>query len=283
MELFRVAAAVFCAMLLACGALAAPLKVVYPRVVANGEDAFGYRVLKLALDESGVDYRLRLTDNVMNHQRARQMIRDGRASVFDFGTSVTFEKEFLPIYFPIDEGLNGWRLFVIKQSRQPAFDNVQNLADLRKLVAGQGPWADTDVLEASGIRVITAPFSSLFKMVDAGRFDFFPLGVNEVYSLLEQYSPASPGLVVERHLVLIYPFGRLFFVHKGNQYLHDVIEKGLENAWADGSFQRLFNNDPSFRQALQKAHLRDRVHIRIPNPFLTDRFREIPKKYFFSE
>ena len=279
----RIIAWSLCAMLLAGQSVAAPLRVVYPRVASNGEDAFGFRVLKLALDESGVDYRLSLTGSMMNHQRAREMLRTGLISVFDFGTSPAFEQEFTPIYFPIDEGLNGWRLFIIKKSRQPDFNKVRNLADLRRLTAGQGPWSDSKVLEASGIRVVTARFSSLFKMVAVGRFDFFPLGVNEVYSLFDDYGPTAPGLTVEKHIVIIYPFGRLFFVRKGNQRLHDIIQKGLEKAWADGAFQRLFNNDASYRMALRKANLRERVHIRIPNPFLTERFRQIPKKYFFRE
>lgn len=273
----------FCMLLLVAKAVAAPLHVIYPRVTANGEDAFGYRVLKLALDESGVDYRLSLTRATMNHQRAREMLRSGLISVFDFGTSPAFEEEFTPVYFPIDEGLNGWRLFVIKRSRQPDFDKVRNIADLRRMEAGQGPWSDSYVLAESGIRVITAPFPSLFKMVAAGRFDFFPLGVNEVYSLLDQYLPTAPGLTVEKHIVLIYPFGRLFFVRKDDQKLHDIIQAGLEKAWAKGTFQKLFNNDPSFRQALKNAHLSKRLHIRIPNSLLTHRFRQIPKKYFFSE
>lgn len=283
MGFIRIMAWIFCAIFVSCQAIAEPLHVIYPRVMSNGKDAFGYRVLKLALDESGVDYRLSLTEAVMNHDRAREMVKGGRASVFDFGTSPAYEKELLPIYFPIDRGLNGWRLFVIKRERQKDFDKIKTLADLRKMTAGQGPWADRAVLEASGIHVITAPFPSLFRMVQAGRFDFFPLGVNEVYSLLDLHLAESPDLMVEKHIVLIYPFGRLFFVQKGNQRLHDIIQRGLERAWTDGSFLRLFNNDPAFRQALQNADLRDRVKIRIPNPYLTERFRQIPKEYFFSE
>jgi len=263
-------------------ASAKPVTVIYPRVAANGTDVFGYRVLKLALDKSGADYRLRLTRATMNHKRARRMIREGRVSVFDFGTSPRFEREFLPIYFPIDRGLNGWRLLVIRRDRQADFSRVTSLQGLRQMTAGQGPWSDTPILESAGIRVTTAPFESLFRMVGAGRFDFFPLGVNEIYGLLAANRGDDRNLVVEKHLVLIYPFGRFFFVRRGNQHLHDIIARGLKRAWKDGSFEKLFYDDPALKQALKQAGLKRRTVIRIPNPFLSSRFRQIPLRYFFS-
>ena len=261
---------------------AAPiLHVVYPLVAERPSDGYGYRVLNLALEKSGRPYTLSISATKMNVQRARQSIDDGSISVIDIGTGAELEDRFATVYFPIDRGLSGYRLLIINKNQRADFAAIKTLADLQKKVAGQGTgWADIKILESAHIKVELGDFTALFRMVDRNRFDFFPLGIDEVFSLLDKYRSSCPDSLVEPSLVLHYPFARLFFVKKDNLALRDAIMAGLEKAFADGSFQKLMDLDPAYKEALARAQLNTRTMIDIDNPSLTPEFRRIPAKYF---
>jgi len=274
--------AVLC-LLLTGQASATVLEVIYPTAEERPPEDYGYQVLELALSKSGQPYHLSLSKLKMNLERARSELKAGGVSVCDFGTGKAYEEAFLPVYFPIDRGLSGYRLFIINKSLAPAFAAIRNLSDLRGKVAGQGRgWADTQILNAAGIRVHTAEFEDLFRMVDAKRFDFYPLGVEEVYPLLARYQHLAPDSIVESTLVLHYPFARLFFVRRDNTELRDAILLGLKRALADGSLQKLLSQNDLFSGSLKRADLKHRVLIEIDNPTLSAAFRAMPAEYFLT-
>lgn len=273
--------------LLLAGAWGAPawatLQVIYPRIEERPPDDYGFKLLELALKKSGVPFTLSMSVPKMNQERARYLLEQGDISVFDAGTSAEFEARFDAVYFPIDRGLSGFRLLLIHKDAQQDFASIQSLDELRRMTAGQGPgWADSKILTAAGIHVRTAEFESLFRMVNARRIDFYPLGADEAYMLLERYRALAPDVVVEPHLVLQYPFSRLFFVRKGDIQLRDAILSGLQKAFADGSLLRFFDQDERFHTSLQRAGLKQRTVIGLDNPYLTPSFRQIPKAYFYA-
>ncbi len=109
-------------------------------------------------------------------------------------------------------------------------------------------------------------------MVAGKRFEIFPLGSNEVYAFLDKFGANYPQLVIDEHISLIYPFGRFFYVNKDNEELANKIQTGLEKALDDGSLQNLLNQHAYFKDAFSKAHLHNRVQIRIDTPNLTSAF-----------
>ncbi|WP_163833528.1 type 2 periplasmic-binding domain-containing protein [Spartinivicinus ruber] len=259
------------------------VNIVYPNTDNLGQTALGYQVLKLALAHSGVEYQLTLSKKVINPKRARFYIKQGKIDIYDFGTSSIFETELLPIYFPIDRGLNGWRIFIIHKDNKTEFNKVNNLSELQKFVALQGiGWSDIDLLENAGIRVVSSEMHNLFRMLQRKRADFFPLGVNEIYGFYRNNTIETPSLIVDKRVLLIYPFARFFFVNKQNHQLRDIIQLGLERSFANGSFQNLFNAQPEYIEALQLGKLNKRTTIYIDNPDITDEFKAIPKKYFIQ-
>ncbi|OHD08011.1 MAG: hypothetical protein A2086_02070 [Spirochaetes bacterium GWD1_27_9] len=262
--------------------LNAQIKVIYPKVQERATDDYGYRILYLALTKSGVPFEISISKEIVNFDRARTQIKSGEVSVVDFGTSAEFESDFDAVYFPIDMGISGYRLFIINKTKADVFSKVKNIEDLKKLKAGQGQgWSDVKIIENAGVEVVTTPlFESLFKMVNGMRFDFFPLGMEEVYGFLEKYKDIAPNCIVEEKIIFQYPFARLFFVKKGNIELRDAIMKGLETAYADGSFQDLVNKN--FKSSIEKAKLKNRIIIKVSNPNLTERFKKIPEKYFYK-
>jgi hypothetical protein len=265
---------------------AATLEVTYARFQDMPErDDYGRQLLELALRKSGEEFKLIPSRAAMEQSSAIRVIKAGReAQVGWFGTGPELEDTLLPIRIPIEKGILGYRLFIIDAGKQPIFSAVKTRDDLRKLSAGQGlGWTDINILQSNGITVNAAPFENLFKMLAGGRFDFFPLGANEVFLNAEKFGRQSRGnLVVEKDLVLVYPFAMYFFVTRERSDIANAIERGLKVALADGSFNQIFLTHPWLRDAFSKANLSKRRLIHIDNPLLSGRLENIPKEYFYK-
>lgn len=268
---------------LTSAAYAAPC-VSYPNIDGLGAQAIGYQVLELALKKTNASACVKVTDQVVNQERARDMVSKGELDVVDTGVQKDLESQFDGIYRPMDRGILGWRLFIINKDNEAALAKVKHIEDLRQYTAGQGNgWGDIVILEAAGLKVKTAPqISNLIQMVGGKRFDFFPLGANEVYGFLDKYGEGNKSLMVEKNVVLVYPYGRFFFVKKGNTALKQAIEKGMDAILDDGSLQRLLETHAMFSDAFKKANLKGRTVIRIDSPGLPDAFAKIDKKWWYD-
>ena len=94
--------------------------------------------------------------------------------------------EIVPI--PINRGIVGYRIFLIRKASRNDFARITNLADLLEtgFKAGQGRWTDVDILRDNGIDVVVGNnYEGLFSMLMEKRFDFFPRGINEAFEELE--------------------------------------------------------------------------------------------------
>jgi hypothetical protein len=263
-------AAIACLLCSSFAALATPVAVRHS-VVRDGYD-YPLKVLDLALRKSGVDYVLQPIGKVTLQSRVLKMVANGAdLDVAWTMTSGQREEDLLPIRIPIDKGLLGWRVFLIREKDSARFAAVRKPTDLQQFEAGQGhDWPDTEILRNNGFRVQGYPvFDSLFDMLQAGRFDYFPRSVMEVWD--EQKAHAGKGLVVEQTLVLHYPTAYYFFVNKKNTALASTIETGLKRAIKDGSFDQLFNQE--FGESIQRTRMASRRKLELTNPLLP---RETP-------
>lgn len=258
-------------------------EVIYPNRDGIGEHAFGYQLLKLILPKTGKNYMVKIVEESSNQDRALAELETGKYSVVDTGIGIDFEKRFDAVYIPIDMGLTGWRIFIINKKQQKDFAKIKTLEQLRKKKAGQGiGWTDADILRNAGIKVeSSARIENLIKMVNAERFDFLPLGVNEAHGFLFEYKKKGDELMVEETIVLKYPFARLFYVKKGNSELKQDIKLGLEKAFKDGSFKKLVESNLFFKEGLSKSNLKNRIVIEIENPYMTEKFKHIDSKWWY--
>lgn len=256
----------------------------YPNINGLGKSTINYAILDLALEKSGVDYKINLQDYKVNDVTQRKMLSEGKIDVADFGTSKEFEDEFLAVYFPIDLGANGWRIFVIHKDNKQKISKVKNLKELQSLTTGMGlGWADIKIFEDSGIKVLQAPqISNLMAMLNRKRFCYFSLGAQNAYWHLENHIDKNPNLVMEENIVIVYPFARFFFVRKNNFELRDILLKGLIASFDDGSLIELFKTHPSGRDLFYRSNMRNRIQIKMPNNHVSENFEKIPKKYFFN-
>ena len=256
---------------------AGPLSVIYPRSSSSADQRSDYYItlLDLALSKSGAPYQLRPHDTPMVELRVLQKLstNDG-INVTWMPTSRAYEQQLLPIRIPLDKGLLGWRIFLIRQRDRAQFAAIQTLQQLQACSAGQvSEWIDTGILRANGMKVIDAPlYDGLFPMLNAGRFQYFPRGIAEIWGELNSH--AGLGLEVEPHLALHYPAYTYFFVAKNNPELARLIERGLRAAIADGSFDRLFeryNGD-----LIKRARLSSRLVFELKNPYAPESAPALP-------
>lgn len=249
-------------------AAAARLTVVYPgKELVDERDKYTLQVLALALHKSGLEHVLRPTASTMPQSRALQELAQGQdITVVWSMTSKAREKDLRAIRIPIDKGLLGWRIFLINKNSQADFAKVKTIEDLKQFSAGQGhDWPDTDILKANGLPVQGSPsYEGLFKMLHNKHFDYFPRSIMEIWH--EEKNHPGMTLEVEQTLLLQYPTAMYFFVNKNDPVLGDALERGLQIAIKDGSFDTLFNQYHG--DYIKRARLKERTRFQLKNPLL---------------
>lgn len=246
---------------------------VYP-LHSTGADPETYVVelLRQALAKSGGDYPLHASAQAMPQSRAQRSLEHNDGAVHVMWTMTTREREatLLPVRIPIYKGLIGWRVALVREEDRHWLKTVDSLADLKPMRFGQrADWHDTAILRDNGLQVVTSQsYASLFRMLDAGRFDVFPREV--VVAWREQAEARKQGLALEvdEHIVLHYPTAFYFFTSRARADLAQSIERGLEKMLADGSFDRLFQQHHG--AAIRQAKLDKRRIIELQNPDLPE-------------
>ncbi|WP_172201142.1 MULTISPECIES: transporter substrate-binding domain-containing protein [unclassified Niveibacterium] len=228
------------------------------------------RILQLALDktaaEDGPARAVQATEPMTNARIQAEIERGGLIDIANYppGRDLTQRLQAIPIC--IRKGILGIRIFIIDRKQAPRFAAVRTLDDLKALSAGQlKDWLDTRVLRANGLQVVTSEnYEDLFEMLATGKFDYFPRGVHEPYREVEPRALRFPDLMVEETLALNYPLPDYFFVRKGNTALANRVQRGLERAIADGSFEAAFQKE--FAESLRRAKVAQRNIIHLDNP-----------------
>ncbi len=225
-------------------------------------------LLKLAL--SKIPEKYEWDDSAPTNTEARiiQMVVENQLDICWYATTNEFEDRMLPIRIPMYRGLLGYRILMIKKGTQSKFDGITTIEDLKRVSLGSGRfWADTDVLTANKLTVTRVlKYESLFFMLDGGRFDAFPRGAHEPWSEMKKYPQMD--FEVEKNILLVYPNPFYFFVNKSNAELARNVEKGLRIAIEDGSFEQYFMNDPTVKDVIANANLKNRTVIKLQNPTL---------------
>lgn len=225
-------------------------------------------LLTLALDKAGEEYVLDpVTLSNFRESRSVMSVAKGMYDIHWMNTNKTRETVLRPIRVPLFKGLIGWRLLMVRSGDEDQFANMTDLAPLRDLKTVQGhDWPDSAILEHNGLPVIRTPhWEGMFKMLYAGRVDYFPRSVVEVWK--EQRVFSELELAVDEHVVLVYPSAYYFFVRRNNERLAEAIERGLLAAIDDGSFDRVLM--AHFGESLKRARLDERTLIRLDNPLMT--------------
>jgi hypothetical protein len=244
---------------------AKPLRVVEG---SNSIETYARGLLTLALSKLPEKYEIEQTIASNSEERMVSMLMDNQLDVVWYATTNDLEERLQPIRICIYRGLLGYRVLMIKKGTQHKFDAIQTVEDLKRVSLGQGRfWADTNVLTANNLNVVKVlKYEGLFYMLDGDRFDAFPRGAHEPWSEMQRYPKLA--LDVEQNLLIAYTNPFYFFVNKSNTKLAADIERGLRIAMEDGSFNAYFLNDPTVKDVMAKANLKNRTLIKLDNPGL---------------
>lgn len=257
---------------------AEPLKVtISPMEKVNGTGIFYFsQLLDLALKKTEASYGPYQLGYAASHVSVERDLADLKHGVNVNVVWTTIngkrDKELLPVRVSLIRELNNYRIFLIGKDDQARFDQVQSINDLRKLRAGLGSnWPDAEVMRNNGLPVVTSPtHQSLFKMLAAKRFDYFPRGLYEIWN--EEELHKDLGLRVEQRLMIYYEAPFYYFVNKKDVALAERIEAGLKLAMADGSFDALMESVPSYKRGLEEQRTAHRKLFMLDS--LYDKYEE---------
>ncbi|EPC3544066.1 hypothetical protein [Aeromonas hydrophila] len=253
------------------------------RPINDLDKEYQLKLLELALTHAGQPFRIKQVELNLNQYSLQQQLSKGQTiNVFWMGTSSALESSLIAVPIPLFRGLEGLRLSFIHADAQEKFNQINSLADLKKLKAAQGVgWADNKILENAGIPTYSGRYSNLFRLINDGdKLDFFPRNLVEIFAERSELVAQYPNLVIDQHLLIRYPFAEFFFVSPESPKLAKAIQTGLERAYADGSFMKFFRENPKIREALASANLERRVTIALPNPDMTPLLKSIPAQYW---
>lgn len=262
---------------------AAVWNVTYPRPINENDLRHEYpvKVLQLALEKTGVRYKLSISDRIILGDKAVRQLRENREiNVVWQMTDLQREEELLPIRIPIAKGLIGLRVFLIDQSNQPKFNDIVSYQSLLQMTAVQGrDWPDTKILRANGFNVEPiAKFNDGFELLSQRQADFYPRSVIEVENELG-IQGLDKSIVLEPNFALYYPTAMYFFVNKSNPTMAKLIETGLKMAVEDGSYEALFQ--ATYAETLERLNIAERQIFRLENPQLSQETPIEVDKYWF--
>jgi len=249
---------------------------IYYRDVGDIElrNQYFWRMLQAALEQTRDrwgDYVLEPSIG-MNEKRRIHVLENNERSinVSMFPSQRGLDDKLVPVRIPIDRGMLGYRVFLIRQSEQPQFDTVKSLEDLKKFSFGLlDGWEDVPIMRSAGFTVIAgSSYEGLFKMLSAGRFDAFNRSSNEVVQEYDVRKKDLPGVVIEKHLLLHYTMPAYFWFPNTEEGRNraERVRTGLAEMIQNGRFQALF--DQEFGQIIKRLDMDHRMVIELPNPLL---------------
>lgn len=233
-----------------------------------------WRVLRGALEKTRDrwgDYVLE--PSIAMHEKRRIYVlehNEAGINVSLFPAQKGLDKTLVPVRIPVDRGMLGYRILLIREIEQPLFDKVHTVEDLKQFTFGLlSFWEDVPILKESGLKVVSGTsYEGLFKMLSAGRFDAFNRSSSEVLQEFALRRKDLPGVAIEKHLVLHYPMPAYFWFPntEDGRKRAERVRVGLTEMIKDGSFQILF--DQEFSPLIKQLDIDHRLVLELPNPLL---------------
>jgi hypothetical protein len=261
------------ALLLACAAFDARAvdAVIFDRAASSADlrreysKALLQKVMERTVPEFGA-YTIEYADAHMERPRLLEALKEGKLiNVTAYPADARWLKTLRAVPVPTDMGLQSWRIALIDRKNQERMHKLALPHGLKQMTAGVGSvWVTRASLQDNGYKYVTGSnYIGLFDMLVAGRFDYFPRGVNEIFQEYDLRKQAFPQLAVEDSILLHDNIPSMFFVSPRNPRLYKRIHAGMESLLKDGTLERFVLEH--HRRSLQRAGLCNRRRIDLPN------------------
>lgn len=222
-----------------------------PKARASFDISHDYhvRLLTLALQHGNAEQPVPRIDSTLEMVQGRaelELAKGKNIDLYWLGADNTKEAHLRSIKIPTSMGLIGYRKFLVLKENQHKFSGIKSLSDFESLVACQGShWPDTQILRSANLKVTTNPrFDSLFKMLVAGRCDYFPRGFHDADREVEALAELYPELISIDDVVFHYPFAIYFYTHTDNEALAMRIEAGMKSLAESGKLLAFMKSHP---------------------------------------
>jgi len=235
-----------------------------------------WRVLRGALEHTRDrwgDYVLE--PSIAMHEKRRIYVlehNEAGINVSLFPAQKGLDKTLVPVRIPVDRGMLGYRVLLIRDTEQPLFDKVHSVEALKQFTFGLlSFWEDVPIMKEAGLNVVSGTsYEGLFKMLSAGRFNAFSRSSSEVLQEYGLRQKDLPGVMLEKHLLLHYPMPAYFWFPNTDdgRKRAERVQVGLTEMIKDGSFQALF--DQEFGPLIKQLDMDHRVVLELSNPLLGD-------------
>jgi hypothetical protein len=222
--------------------------------------SYEFGVLEMALDHADGDHSFEFTEVPgLTQSRVFNLLEDGEVSITVNSYSKEREERFLQVNYPLTRGLRGHRVFLVKPDQAEVLAKVTSLAELKQFCIGFGNgWADAKIFKDNGFCVVQAPRKQLFAMLQSNRFDLLATNVKQARSELELSRKNGFDFVLDKTVMVAYPYDFFFYVRKDDVVRHKILEQGLARAYTSGAFVEHFNSHPGIVAALGEARLSSR-------------------------
>ncbi len=251
--------------------VAAPLVVKYIGSSPSVDESYYLALIRQALELTRVNgpYRLEYTSQELSSERKQDLLVDGKTLNIDrlvgFEDKVGLRRGLIRVNQPLLFGFMGYRVPLIRADKQPLFNAVQNIEQLKQLSMGLGKGWEGYLYRQQGFPLVEPiSMSLLLKMLAGGRFDYVPLSAIEIEDLYTIDGALVQSLKPEQHLLIHLRQPVYFYVSPNQQRLARRLEHGIARMRANGSLWQLFCEH--FCARLQRLKLDERRVIEVPNP-----------------
>jgi len=251
------------------------LSYVFDRAVSDNDVRHEYfwRVIHEALEVTRPEYGdYNLKSSRLTHEQHRMQALEHGLSDINL-TIAPYRPELdgrlIVVHIPVDRGMLGYRVLLIRKAEQERFDKIKKGEDLRGLHFGSlESWVAGQILRRADLEVVDGTsYEGLFRMLAGKRFDALDRGAVEIVPEYEHYGAELPDIAIEQHVALHYPMGDyLWFTNTDEgRRRAERLELGLNRMIANGSLQKMF--DEEFGDALRRLDFVHRRIIELPDPF----------------
>ncbi len=274
-------------MVFSAGALAAgPSLVIRHPAPESANDIrrkFAYQVLAMALDKTVHDAGPVTFAAANVPMSPIRTFKEQASGHIDLSVSTYLPPEYRDtlqvVPFPIDRGLNGQKVCIIRKETQALVDKVKSIDDLKAFpIIQSAQWVEVEILRNAGLTVDTPAvvYGPLMNWLNVVRGELLARSVGDIVAELKARPELSDVLTIEKNLLLQIQMARYYVVRKdaSGESLKNRILEGLNRIQKDGSYMKAYATYKA--TALSGLKLKGRHVLRIPNSaysaeYLTDK------------
>ncbi|MFT7561695.1 MAG: hypothetical protein ACI93R_003624 [Flavobacteriales bacterium] len=205
-------------------------------------------VIKAALDLSVAKYGPYTYTRIQHRSspdRSFLTLENSKTFHVSVSTMVRSTSTVQHIMLPFYQGTHGLRSLVVVKKNLERFNSSDSSAGLRAMTAGMGAqWDDIKILEHNRIEVVSGPgIASVFAMLGANRFDYFPLGVIEAEAAIVEFAYKPDDLMVLPDVYLFYPIPFYVELAGHDERIRDRLRYGFSVLVETGNMKAIFEKN----------------------------------------